>query len=197
MKGLAFVICAFALAGCASKKGGEFAADATGKSRIHSVNSIASISGSVVGASAVKGELSSGDEFISLGSAKSAFDVYQFKASGGSHRINLKTYCDCLGFSKDMIQPDIRVYDKNNNQISVSLVNLNRVQPTLGALYIDYIYEFNVQSSGDLKVIVASKNDRLGTEVVRTETATEIIFGTPFSMTIVAAPYGTYDIAIK
>lgn len=96
-----------------------------------------------------------------------------------------------------MIQPDIRVYDKNNQALQVSLVNLKRVQPFAGALYIEYLYDLKVPANGDYKVLVSSKNDRLGTEVVRTETAVDLITGTPFTMSIVAAPYGKYDIAFK
>mgnify|MGYP003577377930 CR=1 FL=1 len=194
-------VCVF-FAGCSSNKVDDFKSNQNAK--VYSFDSIGKLSGAPLAVDPIKGELSESDSLVVIDGQKTAFDIYSFKSAPGAHMLTMKTYCDCLGFNKDLLLPEVRVVDASGKIIETSLMSKRRVQPLLGAFYFEFTWVFDTVTADTVKIVIGSNNQNLG-DVATTVSGTGAVgvpsasatYYTSFTidgLKVRSAPYGKYEV---
>lgn len=102
--------------------------------------------------------------FLNAGYAAN-YDAYKLEIpSAGKYHINLKSLCDCLGFSKTLIYPSIQVLDRNMKAQSITDASILPGEATTSLLsaslpaHLNANWNVEVKSAGTYYLVVAPNN---------------------------------------
>lgn len=198
------VACAI-VSGCASSKVEDFKSNSS-NAKVFNLNNIGSLSATSLSANPIKDALSQQDSLINIDGQKTAFDLYSFSGSPGAHMLTMRTFCDCLGFNKDLLLPEIRVIDATGKVVETSLMNKRRVQPPLGAFYFEFTWVFDTASADAVRIVIGSNNQSLGDVATTvkgvgavTTSAGNYNYYSSFTidgLSVRSAPYGKYEVFV-
>lgn len=197
------IVCLMFL-GCSSNKVDNFKNNLGSSAKVYNVSNISSLSAVPLSSSPIKGALTEQDALIAIDGNKTAFDLYSFKGEVGAHILTMRTFCDCFGFNKDLLLPDVRIIDSGNSVIVASLMSKQKVQPLLGAFYFEFTWVFDTTSTDPVKVVIGSNNQKLG-DVATTVDGVGAVgvpsgnstYYTGFTiegLSVRSAPYGKYEV---
>lgn len=197
------VLCSVSI-GCSSSKVDDFKSSVNSNGKVYSLSNIGTLSATPLSAAPIKGTLTEQDSLVTIDGTKTAFDVYSFKSEAGAHMLTMRTFCDCLGFNKDLLLPAVKIIDSSGKLIEISLMSKNRVQPLLGAFYFEFTWVFDTASADAVKIVIGSNNQNLGDVATTVKGTGAAVLPSANSayyaaftidgLRVRSAPYGKYEV---
>ena len=150
----------------------------------------------------IKGELNEVDRMVKIDDEVSSYDLLKLtNLADGTHRVVIRSYCDCFGFAKYIAVPKLLALDKEKNLIELTLKEMKPVQPLfIGRFYIEASWDFKTAKIQDLFLMIGSSNKNLGDTAASLGVSSN--FAQPGSITffnisgirVSSSPYGDYSV---
>jgi len=105
-------------------------------------------------------EITSRDSLIDFGDYKSNYKLFSFQMNKGDvFRIEVISFCDCLGFDKRILVPVAYVFNENGEKIDHRIVSAGA---TSGVAIVDVNIEAKAPLNGKYYLLVAANNSKPG-----------------------------------
>ena len=167
----------------------------------------------IVLAKTVKGKLDEKDNLllISMGETNfpACYEIYSFANSeAGKLQIEVLSMGDMMGFTKTIMFPLIKVYDKDYNEINPVVLKYETRSPTaFNPFHVYCLWEIELNQAGEYYLLIASDNS--------TETGTGLYVSTGYAMStqgiiggltakgllkgypVQRSPYGEFRLTLK
>ncbi|MEZ9525666.1 hypothetical protein [Enterovibrio norvegicus] len=126
------------------------------------------------------------DPVIDFGDYKSHYKLFEFKASKGENfRIRIFSKCDCLGFRKFILVPELYVADANGSIIETNVINVHSELS-----HISLELEGSATYSGDYYLVFGANNSKPGKNIGVGEAKVNGYIPTGLILSNSSHPYG-------
>lgn len=210
LKTLSLIFCLVFLAGCASSapKKYEQMYSTNAKERAIQLVDIKSLKNSqeLKLGKVHHSSINEHDNIVALDSYYSNYKMFQVNINdASSFEINIRSWCDCLGFTKSVLVPEIYLLNAKNQSVDIKLLS----NTLLGAIQgekpasLSKKWKALVNSSGVYTLVVYSNNGNIG-QKVGALSGTEVISYGPaagsqlnISSSLTSYPVGEFDLSVS
>lgn len=126
------------------------------------------------------------DPVIDFGDYKSHYKLFNFKANKGeTFRISIMSLCDCLGFRKFILVPNVYVADSDGNFIETKIT-----KSTSSLSSVELILDGQAAYNGEYHLVIAANNSSPGQNVAAGQAMANGYIPTGIYVSNSSHPYG-------